>query len=125
MTIDYDGRVFRPISNTDNGEVSGDTRFAYRQRGRMVWADYAGGDIQHGHLLGLVADDGSLDVAYHHVNASGALMTGVCHSTPEVLPDGRIRLHERWRWTSGDGSTGTSVIEECGDPPDAGPSTDA
>lgn len=32
--------------------------------------------------------------------------------TPEILPDGRIRLHERWQWTNGDGSSGTSIVEE-------------
>jgi hypothetical protein len=30
----------------------------------------------------------------------------------EVLPDDRVRLHERWRWTSGDCSSGQSVVEE-------------
>jgi len=39
-------------------------------------------------------------------------MTGICTSTPEILPDGKIRLHEKWRWTSGDLSEGESVIEE-------------
>jgi hypothetical protein len=39
-------------------------------------------------------------------------MTGTCISTPEILPDGRLRLHESWRWTSGDGSSGESAIEE-------------
>jgi hypothetical protein len=49
---------------------------------------------------------------YQHANTAGELMTGVCRSTPELLPDGRIRLHESWRWTCKDGSSGTSVIEE-------------
>ena len=39
-------------------------------------------------------------------------MTGECHSVPEILPDGRYRLREKWRWTCGDGSSGESVIEE-------------
>jgi len=39
-------------------------------------------------------------------------MTGVCRTTPEQLPDGRLRLHETWHWTSGDGSAGSSVLEE-------------
>lgn len=39
-------------------------------------------------------------------------MTGRCHSVPEVLADGRIRLHEQWQWTSGNQSKGESVIEE-------------
>jgi len=59
-----------------------------------------------------VDDAGRLDMRYHQVNDRGELMTGVCHSTPEVLADGRIRLHEVWRWTSGDGSNGNSVLEE-------------
>jgi hypothetical protein len=39
-------------------------------------------------------------------------MTGICRSTPEILPDGRIRLHEKWQWTSGDRSSGESIVEE-------------
>lgn len=39
-------------------------------------------------------------------------MTGICRSTPEILEDGRIRLHEEWIWTSGDQSSGKSIIEE-------------
>jgi len=39
-------------------------------------------------------------------------MTGKCYSTPEVLVDGRIRLHEMWEWTSGDYSKGQSIVEE-------------
>ena len=40
------------------------------------------------------------------------LMTGVCQSRPEILEDGRIRLHKTWQWTSGDGSKGSSIVEE-------------
>lgn len=71
-----------------------------------------GGAIRAGHLIALVLADGSLDVRYHHVNQSGALMTGVCRSVPDRLPDGRVRLHERWTWTSGDLSSGQSIVEE-------------
>ena len=49
---------------------------------------------------------------YSHVNVSGGLMTGQCRSVPERLPDGRLRLHETWQWTSGDRSSGQSMIEE-------------
>jgi hypothetical protein len=55
---------------------------------------------------------GQLDMRYHQVNRSGALQTGVCQSIPEMLPDGRVRLHETWQWTSGDASSGHSVVEE-------------
>lgn len=46
------------------------------------------------------------------MNENGELRTGMCRSVPEVLSDGRIRLNERWKRTSGDGSSGESVVEE-------------
>lgn len=110
--INYHDRRFVPVSNSANGEVSPEVIFHYRQTGRIVTCSYAGGRIVSGQLIALVDDEGGLDMRYHQVNDRGELMTGVCRSTPEVLPDGRIRLHEEWRWTSGDGSSGSSLLEE-------------
>ena len=110
--INYNNRLFAPVSNSESGEVSSNTVFEYHQQGDVVWAEYRGGDVVFGNLIAKAQPDGSLDMRYPHVNRKGALMTGVCESTPEVLKDGRIRLHEKWRWTSGDNSQGESVIEE-------------
>lgn len=110
--IHYDGRRFRPLSNSQTGEVGADTLFEYHQKGDVVWATYEGGAIRFGTLIATVDETGALDMRYHHVNAAGELMTGRCRSIPELLPDGRLRLHERWQWTSGDESSGESVIEE-------------
>ena len=109
---DYNNRFFAPVSNTENGEVDSSTVFHYRQAGDIVWATYEGGDIRFGTLIATADEAGRLDMRYSHVNRRGELMTGRCESTPEVLPDGRLRLRERWRWTSGDGSGGESVVEE-------------
>ena len=108
----YDNKIFRSVSNTSNGEVGDETRFHYRQQDRIVWAEYSGGSIVKGFLIATVQPDDCLEMRYEHVNTQGELMTGRCYSTPEHLPDGRIRLHERWQWTSGDGSSGESVVEE-------------
>lgn len=110
--INYDGRKFRSVQNSDTGEVGADTIFTYHQSGNIVWAEYSGGEIASGHLIAICDENGQLDMRYHHVNSSGQLMTGTCHSTPEVLPDGRIWLYEKWQWTSGDRSSGESVVEE-------------
>ena len=115
MTFSYDGRRFRSVANTPNGEVSGETIFHYHQTGSIVWATYAGGGVRFGHLLAVADDSGMLDMRYHHVNADGVLMTGICRSTPELLSDGRYRVHEQWEWTSGDRSHGQSIIEEIPD----------
>ncbi|MBP6810722.1 MAG: hypothetical protein KA138_04355 [Saprospiraceae bacterium] len=110
--MNYQNKKFRAVSNTPNGEVSGDTVFHYQQTGNIATAKYSGGSIVNGHLIALVDEQGQLDMRYHHVNVQGELQTGICHSTPEVMPDGRIRLQESWQWTSGDGSKGSSVVEE-------------
>jgi len=110
--INFEGRKFRAIQNSESGEVGGGTIFHYHQTGNIVTAEYSGGEIVSGHLIAVCDADGCLDMRYHHVNSKGELMTGVCRSTPELLDDGRIRLHETWRWTSGDISGGTSVLEE-------------
>ncbi|PKA96526.1 hypothetical protein B0O79_0162 [Flavobacteriaceae bacterium MAR_2009_75] len=110
--MNYNDKKFRPISNTDNGETSEETLFHYQQEGNILYCDYSGGQIQKGHLIGKVDEKGRIDMRYHQINQNGDLMTGICHSVPEILTNGRIRLHENWQWTSGDKSTGHSIIEE-------------
>lgn len=114
-SITYDGRRFRSVENSASGEVGPETIFNYRQDGDVVSATYEGGGVRSGVLIATSDGEGNLDARYGHVNASGGLMTGECRTKPEALPDGRLRLHEEWRWTSGDGSSGRSVVEEIGD----------
>lgn len=108
----YNNKCFRSVTNTANGEVSSETIFHYHQQDSLVWAEYAGGTIVKGFLIATVQGDNSLDMRYEHVNLQGDLMTGRCRSTPEYLADGRLRLHERWQWTSGDYSAGESIVDE-------------
>jgi hypothetical protein len=39
-------------------------------------------------------------------------VTGICFSKPVVMDNGKIRLHEDWKWTSGNKSSGQSILEE-------------
>jgi lipid-A-disaccharide synthase-like uncharacterized protein len=108
----YEGRVFAGVENTANGDVDSGTRFKYRQDGDVLWAEYQGPTIRKGTLTGRELTDGTLDFTYQHVSNTGEIRTGRCSSRPEVLADGRIRLHETWRWTNGDQSAGHSIVEE-------------
>jgi hypothetical protein len=109
MRIDYDGRRF--VSSAAETAGAGDFPVArYAQRGDLVWAEFAGGRVRAGRLVGVAAPNGVLRLAYCQVLTDGAMVAGECVSTPTVLPDGRLRLEERWR--RADGSTGVSVIEE-------------
>ena len=108
--IYYGGRLFRAVDLDGSSDVDPDTIFSYEQRGNILLATYSGGTIEFGSIVGHVHEDGSLSFLYHHVTKSGSMRSGRCESTPEVMPSGKIRLHERWKWHRG--ARGRSVIEE-------------
>ena len=110
--INYNNRIFKAIVNDDNGFVTSDTTFYYRQKGKVIWATYEGGGIDVGTITGVVLENGNLNFNYQHVTIKGVLMTGYCESTPEKRSNGRIRLFEKWHFTSGAVSEGVSIIEE-------------
>lgn len=110
--MNYNNKKFKPISNTENGEISVETIFHYKQKGNLLTCEYSGGKILKGHLIGLVDEDGLINMRYHQVNKQNELMTGICKSKPEIMPNGKIRLVEEWQWTSGDLSNGSSVLQE-------------
>ncbi len=110
--INYNNRIFKSVSNSESGEVSSETVFYYFHNLDLVTATYSGGKIVFGQLIAKVLEDDSLEMRYQHINTSGELMTGKCVSTPEILADGKLRLNEKWQWTSGDLSAGESIIEE-------------
>lgn len=110
--ISCDGKLFVPQTNTENGEVDGNTVFAYHQRDNILWADYSGGDVIKGHLVGTVTENGELDFHYLHINKQKQVRVGVCHSVPHILDNSKIELSEKWKWLNGDKSEGKSVIVE-------------
>lgn len=110
--MNYNNKKFKPVSNSENGEVSSDMIFQYKQTGQILTCNYHGIKILKGHLIGLVDDVGNINMRYHQINQNGELMTGTCNSRPELLKNGKIRLHEEWQWTSSDKSKGKSILEE-------------
>jgi len=110
--MNYNNRKFKPISISENGEVTQETVFIYKQEGQILTCEYKGGDIVKGHLIGLVDTNGNINMRYHQVNKNGDLMTGICNSKPVLISNGKLQLHESWQWTSGDKSKGESILEE-------------
>ena len=106
---DLDGRTFAASTVAGPGDVDGRTLFRYRQDGEVVWADYAGGQVVRGHLVG-VRRGARLDRRYVHLDTAGGTASGHCLSVVERVGD-RLRLHEEWTWESRPGS-GTSVLDE-------------
>jgi len=110
--MNYNGRKFKPITNSKNGATTEETIFHYEQNGNILTATYSGGQITIGHLLGIVDKEGNIEMRYHQVSTDGELMTGTCKSRPQIMQNGKMRLLEEWQWTSGDMSSGNSILEE-------------
>ncbi len=110
MPRSLDGLLLAPVADQAPGQVGTRTRFAYHERDGRIWADYAGGDVVRGHLVGTREGD-RLDFRYVQLGHDGTTSSGRCRSQVVLLADGRVRLEESWAWESQDGS-GTSVVEE-------------
>lgn len=109
--IDYNGRSFRSSAaeTAAGGEVP---TGHYHQDGDTVWAEFAGGAVVRGYLVGRSDPEGRLDLAYCQVLGDTTVVSGRVVSTPEVLDDGRIRLREDWQRFGPAGGQGVSYIEE-------------
>ena len=99
-------------AQAEHGEISTDLVFHYQQSGKVLTCQYAGGEVRAGQLLGKVDEQGHIEMSYHQINQKGEIRTGVCTSKPEIMPDGKIKLHESWRWTDGNGASGCSTLME-------------
>ncbi|MFE9437787.1 hypothetical protein ACFYO2_02015 [Streptomyces sp. NPDC006602] len=86
------------------------TRFAYHEKDGEIWAEYAGGDVVRGYLVGTREGD-RLDFRYVQLKEDGTTSSGHCASTVVELSDGRVRLEETWEWESQSGR-GASVVEQ-------------
>jgi hypothetical protein len=92
------------------GEAGPATVFEYHEQDGLVWAQYEGGAVRLGFLVGTRAGD-SLEFRYSQLSESGETSSGRCRATISTLPDGRLRLDEEWAWESKPGA-GTSAAEE-------------
>ena len=112
MKINLNNKSFKPLNNSDNGEVSDDTIFCYKQNDDIITATYQGGHILKGQLIGKIFNDNHIEFAYQHINIEKELMTGVCKSYPTINENGKVLLEEFWQWTCKDNSKGQSTIIE-------------
>ncbi|MGI8313878.1 n-acetylglutamate synthase [Halobacillus mangrovi] len=110
--INYNNRHFVSVENTESGEVSSKTYFNYYQEGNILYADYSGGEIVKGKLVGIVYTDETLEFRYNHVNTANEIRGGKCKSVPHIISEGKIELHEEWQWLDKNQTRGKSIIRE-------------
>lgn len=108
--VNLNGKQFKSVSSSKNGEVSSETIFEYHQDRNIVWATYKGGGILFGTLSGTIATN-RLIFTYQHQNLEGEFKTGKCESIVEGI-NGKVYLKEKWEWTCDDFSKGESILEQ-------------
>lgn len=99
-------------STAAQGVVDSDTRLHFIQRGHRVAAGYAGGRVKRGWLVGRFSGS-RLVFRYAQSEAGGGVHGGHSVCTVERLSTGRVRIIERFTWSTRPGS-GTNVFEEVG-----------
>ncbi len=110
--LSLDNRVFVPVENTGNGVVSGKTRFHFWQQGVVFYADYFGGDVREGHIIGKFNAAGQGEMLYHCLTTEHELKAGKAIADFIETETGPLAMELDWQWISGDGSKGRSRYEE-------------
>ncbi|MDH7446430.1 n-acetylglutamate synthase [Aquimarina sp. 2201CG14-23] len=110
MKINLNDKKFKPKETVDNGDVSMDTVFHYRQDGNAIWASYKGGKIVTGTLIGKIKND-RISLIYQQLNEINEFLTGCCETVISIK-GGKVYLDETWQWTCKDYSKGHSLLEE-------------
>lgn len=114
--VRYDGLTFQPSGEPDPPLAR------YHQQDDLVWAEFGGGRVRRGSLVGTCDADGVLRFTYCMVLRSGEVVSGRSTSTPALLEDGRIRLTEQWERYGPLAGTGVSYLDQV---PNARPPTAA
>jgi hypothetical protein len=107
-----DGLTLKPHRLDPGSALSTETRFRFAQRDKVVSAEYDGGSIHRGYLVGLL-DGNTLAFRYVQLSCDGRLDSG--QSRCEIFREGDgVRLVERYTWETRDGA-GTNVFVQCVD----------
>ena len=111
MSFNFHNKTFRVVSNDGLGaEVNEATTFFFRPEGELVYADYAGGGVRLGRLVGLIEGQ-RLHHSYVQVNQRNEIQTGRAEVEVHLTPEGKLQLVDAWQWESQDGR-GECVMEE-------------
>lgn len=91
-------------------EVTQETIFHFGQQGDLVWAEYSGGKVRVGRLVGVINGD-RLNHSYVQINSENKINSGEGTSRLVLNEYSKIEIIEEWEWKSQEGK-GKSVMTE-------------
>ncbi len=109
--INLNGIKMNVIQTADNGVVNENTIFEFSQEGDAVNAEYSGGKIKKGFLVGIIKDN-TLNFNYCQLQVDDVLDNGESTCELSINQSGKIRLIEHFEWKSRPGEFGTNIFEQ-------------
>jgi len=94
------------------GVVNHETIFYFQQKNNMVSAEYTGGKIQQGFLVGRFDEKDHFLFSYCQLQIDGKLDNGASECEVSKDQDGKILLTEHFEWASRPGEFGVNVFKE-------------
>lgn len=110
-TIDFNNKSFALISNSEEGKVTDETIFEYKQNGNLVTADYQGGSILYGKIIA-VLEGNYLNMLYQCVTMESKLMAGKAKAQISLNENNKIKLVLNWEWLDDGKEKGISIYIE-------------
>ena len=91
-------------------EVNEKTIFYFHQEKNVIWAEYSGGKVKLGRLIGVVTGN-KLSHNYIQINNKDEINSGEGNSIIKLNEEGKLQIVEEWEWKSQEGK-GKSVMTE-------------
>jgi len=105
------GRAFVTVGNP-HGVSGADTVFHYHVGDDLITAEYHGGRVAHGHVIGRATGYDTIATLYHSLTTDGELLAGWSRGRVGVDAEGRTTLTFEWAWLSGAEGGGESAYVE-------------
>jgi len=112
MKLNLDRVKMNVIKTADNGVVNHETIFLFSQKEGVVSAEYSGGKIRQGYLIGKLSPQNQLMFSYCQMQLDGTLDNGMSVCELSRNENGKIILTEHFEWKSRPGEYGTNIFQE-------------
>lgn len=109
--INFNNKTFSLIINSENGKVNKETIFEYKQKGNLVTADYYGGTIQYGKIIGVLKDK-QLNMLYQCLTTHNELKAGKAIAEIAFTENEKLKLKLKWEWLDNNEEKGVSEYIE-------------
>lgn len=104
MNLNLNDKTLRIVEHHHSDKnITTKTVFRFEQSGNIVSADYAGGGIRHGKLVG-VAKGNKVKHRFVQVTHNGEIQSGTGEYEVRISPAKKLLLRDTWHWDDGGSS---------------------